>query len=118
MELLKSSPGLLPRLPLKDRQICSRAAYCGVKTQGKKKLERKATAMSHILQEKPVLYAKVAQAALELKQNGWTVLDGVLDAEECAAYLDGCWRWLEGLGTGVYSQGTFAPNQGSGLCQV
>ena len=54
---------------------------------------------------RPEACEKAAKAALELRQNGWTVVDNVLTANECTQYLDGCWTWLEGLGTGEFAHG-------------
>lgn len=43
----------------------------------------------------------VAQAALDLKTQGWAVVPDVLSPLECQEYVDGVWTWLESLETGV-----------------
>lgn len=43
----------------------------------------------------------VAKAALDLRRHGWAVVDDVIPLAECNAYIDGVWRWLESLGTGI-----------------
>ena len=56
--------------------------------------------MAQISGENPTLYHKVLRAALDLKENGWAVIDDILSVAECKAYLSSCWDWLESLGTG------------------
>ncbi|KAK9792461.1 hypothetical protein WJX73_006649 [Symbiochloris irregularis] len=41
------------------------------------------------------------KAALDLKQRGWALIDGILSPEDCEQYIQGLWAWLEGLGTGI-----------------
>lgn len=57
--------------------------------------------MAQIPRENPLLYHKLLRAALELKENGWAIIDDVLTVAECRTYTNGCWDWLESLGTGV-----------------
>lgn len=45
--------------------------------------------------------AAVAKAALDLRRNGWAVVDDVIPRAECDAYIDSVWIWLESLGTGA-----------------
>ncbi|BDA49852.1 hypothetical protein COCOBI_14-4720 [Coccomyxa sp. Obi] len=56
---------------------------------------------SSICPEDPLLKKQVVAAALHLKEHGWAIVDDVLTREECEAYVEGVWDWLEGLGTGI-----------------
>lgn len=56
---------------------------------------------SSICPEDPLLGKQVVAAALHLKEHGWAIVDDVLTREECEAYVEGVWDWLEGLGTGI-----------------
>ena len=40
-------------------------------------------------------------AATHLERHGYVVCAAALTATECGEVLDGMWRWLEGLGTGI-----------------
>ena len=42
-----------------------------------------------------------AKAAIDLKERGWTSLEGILSPEECSQYVDDVWKWLESLNTGI-----------------
>lgn len=37
----------------------------------------------------------------ELEEKGYVVIPNVLDEKECDQAIDGIWKWLEGLGTGI-----------------
>jgi hypothetical protein len=47
------------------------------------------------------LELKIIQAAVDLQERGWTVVEGVLSKADCDEYIHGLWDFLEGLGTGV-----------------
>lgn len=47
------------------------------------------------------IHVAVAKAALDLRRNGWAVVDDVIPRAECEAYIDSVWIWLESLGTGT-----------------
>jgi len=41
------------------------------------------------------------QAAIDLQERGWTVVNNVIPREECEAYQASLWSYLESLGTGI-----------------
>lgn len=47
------------------------------------------------------LHNKCLQAAVDLQEHGWAIVEGVLSQAECDQYVASLWDWLEGLGTGI-----------------
>ena len=43
----------------------------------------------------------LVKAALQLKTQGYAVIESVISQEECERSVDRCWGWLESLGTGA-----------------